>query len=72
MGFVFLLENMSIVESLMLMTYFNPILPGIDFIFFPSQYVAYAEGLIRAYNIQSYAIHYTLQREMISYTLLSC
>lgn len=27
------------------------------------QYVAYAEGLIRAYNIHTYAVHYTLQRE---------
>nr|CAB3494008.1 unnamed protein product [Digitaria exilis] len=25
------------------------------------EYVAYAEGLIRAYNIQTYAVHYTLQ-----------
>lgn len=28
------------------------------------QYVAYAEGLIRAYNIQTYAVHYTLQRKI--------
>lgn len=28
------------------------------------QYVAYADGLIRAYNIHTYAVHYTLQREM--------
>ncbi|XP_066362171.1 uncharacterized protein [Miscanthus floridulus] len=27
----------------------------------PVLYVAYAEGLIRAYNIQTYAVHYTLQ-----------
>ncbi|KAJ8625097.1 hypothetical protein MRB53_033627 [Persea americana] len=27
----------------------------------PILYVAYAEGLIRAYNIQTYAVHYTLQ-----------
>lgn len=27
------------------------------------QYVAYAEGLIRAYNIHTYAVLYTLQRE---------
>ncbi|RWW07075.1 hypothetical protein GW17_00029555 [Ensete ventricosum] len=25
------------------------------------EYVAYADGLIRAYNIQTYAVHYTLQ-----------
>jgi len=28
------------------------------------QYVAYADGLIRAYNIQTYAVNYTLQRKM--------
>ncbi|KAJ0968137.1 hypothetical protein J5N97_025054 [Dioscorea zingiberensis] len=27
----------------------------------PVLYVAYADGLIRAYNIQTYAVHYTLQ-----------
>ncbi|KAG6504514.1 hypothetical protein ZIOFF_036848 [Zingiber officinale] len=27
----------------------------------PALYVAYADGLIRAYNIQTYAVHYTLQ-----------
>ncbi|XP_057444985.1 uncharacterized protein LOC130737246 [Lotus japonicus] len=27
----------------------------------PVMYVAYADGLIRAYNIQTYAVHYTLQ-----------
>ncbi|KAA3461298.1 COMPASS component SWD1 [Gossypium australe] len=27
----------------------------------PEKYVAYAEGLIRAYNIHTYAVHYTLQ-----------
>lgn len=32
--------------------------------FFLMQYVAYADGLIRAYNIHTYAVHYTLQREM--------
>ena len=34
--------------------------------FFPFlfQYVAYADGWIRAYNIHTYAVHYTLQREM--------
>ncbi|KAJ0968158.1 hypothetical protein J5N97_025075 [Dioscorea zingiberensis] len=26
-----------------------------------AEYVAYADGLIRAYNIQTYAVHYTLQ-----------
>ncbi|KAJ0097107.1 hypothetical protein Patl1_28747 [Pistacia atlantica] len=30
----------------------------------PVLYVAYADGLIRAYNIHTYAVHYTLQREM--------
>ncbi|XP_073220441.1 uncharacterized protein [Cicer arietinum] len=29
----------------------------------PVLYVAYAEGLIRAYNIHTYAVHYTLQLE---------
>ncbi|XP_037460268.1 uncharacterized protein LOC119331201 [Triticum dicoccoides] len=27
----------------------------------PVFYVAYAEGLVRAYNVQTYAVHYTLQ-----------
>lgn len=43
---------------LALMDTFSNFLP---FIF---QYVAYADGWIRAYNIQTYAVHYTLQREM--------
>ncbi|KAH0464369.1 hypothetical protein IEQ34_007155 [Dendrobium chrysotoxum] len=29
----------------------------------PVLYVSYADGLIRAYNIQTYAVHYTLQLE---------
>lgn len=35
-----------------------------NFLPFIFQYVAYADGWIRAYNIQTYAVHYTLQREM--------
>ena len=45
------------------MRYFNPIFLEFDLIVFPFQYVAYAEGLIRAYNIHTYAVHYTLQRK---------
>uniref|UniRef100_A0A453QAW6 Anaphase-promoting complex subunit 4 WD40 domain-containing protein n=1 Tax=Aegilops tauschii subsp. strangulata TaxID=200361 RepID=A0A453QAW6_AEGTS len=30
----------------------------------PVFYVAYAEGLVRAYNVQTYAVHYTLQRNI--------
>lgn len=32
-------------------------------LFFCYQYVAYQDGLIRAYNIHTYAVHYTLQRK---------
>jgi len=55
----------------MLMIYYNPMFFEFDWIVFPSQYVAYAEGLIRAYNIHTYAVHYTLQSKMISYILIS-
>ncbi len=34
--------------------------------------MAYADGLIRAYNIHSYAVHYTLQREIETILILSC
>lgn len=34
------------------------------------QYVAYIEGLVRAYNIQTYAVLYTLQRKILLSTLL--
>ena len=55
----------------MLMIYYNPpIFFEFDWIVFPSQYVAYAEGLIRAYNIHTYAVHYTLQRKMIFYIFI--
>jgi hypothetical protein len=37
---------------------------------FSFQYVAYADGLIRAYNIHTYAVHYTLQSKMSDYFLL--
>ena len=37
-------------------------LPWHAYLYF--QYVAYAEGLVRAYNVQTYAVHYTLQRNM--------
>lgn len=37
--------------------------------FFLIQYVAYQDGLIRAYNIHTYAVNYTLQRK-IGATLL--
>lgn len=39
---------------------------------FTLQYVAYADGLIRAYNIHTYAVHYTLQREKEALLSLSC
>ena len=43
----------------------QPNLSQIWSLFLPSQYVAYADGLLRAYNIHTYAVHYTLQSKMI-------
>ena len=54
---VYLLDNMSSPLDLFVQCYYKLLFS------FPLQYVAYADGLIRAYNIHSYAVHYTLQRE---------
>lgn len=40
------------------------LMPNAYCFLFQLQYVAYADGLIRAYNIHTYAVHYTLQREL--------